>query len=335
MGFKDIFKNNKKDSQLEYSPSYILDEFDEELDYLRFDENNNELPSIDYRVLCRDSNNQDIDVNVRVWSTGLVDIYTDNKGCSLKGCYVQNSADGSDCPTSIFHAILAYIDIDAFEETGIEVKWMKGTDILDTLIDLPEVNVSNAINSMDAEVFKTCNISALYLPNISFPTSVSNGKYEDCLTAYINSTIEFVSSNTTMDIPRVVLGGTSEGYTWREELIPILEEYNIDYLDPSMADDAERCFQTELEARDPNQIIVYTIEDGVIDEYSLAMFLDACERCPENLIFCNLWQEDPNQVALNRSMALINMLVGEDVEICTSIDQLVDAIYSKMEKLTY
>ena len=45
---------------------------------------------------------------------------------------------------------------------------------------------------------------------------------------------------------KIFLGGTCNESTWREKLIPLLEDRDIDYFNPVVSNWSEECYQEEL-----------------------------------------------------------------------------------------
>lgn len=84
----------------------------------------------------------------------------------------------------------------------------------------------------------------------------------------------------------IFLGGTCNGSTWRESLMPSLQELRIPYFNPVVDDwnDEAKAKEEEIKSR-PDTIQLYVITDEMAGFYSLAEAVDASNKCPERTIF--------------------------------------------------
>ena len=84
---------------------------------------------------------------------------------------------------------------------------------------------------------------------------------------------------------KVFLGGTCNGSTWRDTLIPFLK---IDFFNPVVPDWTEECYQEELRQRESCDICVYVITPKMTGVYSIAEVIDDSNKRPEKTVFCVL-----------------------------------------------
>ena len=84
---------------------------------------------------------------------------------------------------------------------------------------------------------------------------------------------------------KVFLGGTCNGSTWRDTLIPFLK---IDFFNPVVPDWTEECYQEELRQRESCDICVYVITPKMTGVYSIAEVIDDLNKRPEKTVFCVL-----------------------------------------------
>lgn len=84
---------------------------------------------------------------------------------------------------------------------------------------------------------------------------------------------------------KVFLGGTCNGSTWRDELIPLLE---IDYFNPVVDDWTPECLQRELEEREQADFVLYVITPKMTGAYSIAEAIDDSNKRPQKTILCVL-----------------------------------------------
>lgn len=70
---------------------------------------------------------------------------------------------------------------------------------------------------------------------------------------------------------RIFLGGTCNGSTWRDELIPILEENGIDYFNPVVEDWTPECQAIEEEEKNSKcNVHLYVITKEMLGTYSIS-----------------------------------------------------------------
>lgn len=88
---------------------------------------------------------------------------------------------------------------------------------------------------------------------------------------------------------KVFLGGTCNGSTWRDKLIPMLK---IDYFNPVVPNWTEECYQEELRQRENCDYCLYVITPLMKGFYSIAEVVDDSNKRPEKTLFCVLSQDD-------------------------------------------
>ena len=84
---------------------------------------------------------------------------------------------------------------------------------------------------------------------------------------------------------KVFLGGTCNGSTWREELIPKLK---IDYFDPVVDDWTPECQEEEIKQRETCDYCLYVITPKLTGLYSIAEVVDDSNKRPDKTVFCFL-----------------------------------------------
>jgi len=86
---------------------------------------------------------------------------------------------------------------------------------------------------------------------------------------------------------RIFLGGTcTEGTTWREEIIPLLEKAGLEYFNPVVAkgDWDEAAQQNELNERNGCDFTTYKKKKKMTGVYSVAEAVDDSNKRPEKVI---------------------------------------------------
>jgi hypothetical protein len=108
---------------------------------------------------------------------------------------------------------------------------------------------------------------------------------------------------------KIFLGGTCNGSTWRDKLIPFL---TCPYFNPVVKDWTPECQAREISERESADIVLYVITPKMTGVYSIAEVIDDSNKRPYKTIFC-LVSEDEGQVfSSHQSKSL--MQVGAMVE---------------------
>jgi hypothetical protein len=110
-------------------------------------------------------------------------------------------------------------------------------------------------------------------------------------------------------MPKVFLGGTCNGSTWRDKLISRLR---IDYFNPVVDDWTPECQAEELRQRELCDFCLYTITPRMTGVYAIAEVVDDSNKRPEKTIFCVL--EEDGGLRFSRSQLKSLMAVADLVE---------------------
>lgn len=87
---------------------------------------------------------------------------------------------------------------------------------------------------------------------------------------------------------RVFLGGTCNGSTWRETLIPMLVRQGFDYFDPVVPDWTPECKAVEIQERETCDICLYVLTPKMTGVYSIAEVVDDSNKRPQRTVLCVL-----------------------------------------------
>lgn len=101
---------------------------------------------------------------------------------------------------------------------------------------------------------------------------------------------------------RVFLGGTCADTTWRSELMPLLDNLNIDYFNPVVEDWTPECQAIEEEEKNHKcNVHLYVITKEMMGTYSIAEIVHSAHLANmygtsvDNVVFCVLdegtWQK--------------------------------------------
>lgn len=88
---------------------------------------------------------------------------------------------------------------------------------------------------------------------------------------------------------KIFLGGTCNGSTWRDELIPNL---TIPYFNPVVPDWTPEAQKQEFIERETCPFLLYTITPKMTGVYSIAEVIDDSNKRPHRTLFCVLPEDD-------------------------------------------
>lgn len=121
---------------------------------------------------------------------------------------------------------------------------------------------------------------------------------------------------------RVFLGGTCNGSTWRDHLIPML---GVDCFNPVVEDWTPECAAEEARQRETSDYCLYVLTPKMTGVFGVAEVVDDSNKRPEKTILCIL-QKDDGQVfdAHNvKAMALVEKMVAANgALVCHSLEDI-------------
>lgn len=88
---------------------------------------------------------------------------------------------------------------------------------------------------------------------------------------------------------KIFLGGTCNGSTWRDGIIPLLK---IEYFNPMVDSWSEADYQRELDERATCDYFLYVITPRMKGVYAIAEIIDDSNKQPEKTMFCFLEHEN-------------------------------------------
>ena len=98
---------------------------------------------------------------------------------------------------------------------------------------------------------------------------------------------QFLDANNESN--KVFLGGTCNESTWRDELIPKLEEIDFDYFNPVVEDWTPECQDIEIYEKANNcNIHIYVITNKMKGVFSIAEAIESVFNKDKKTIFCVL-----------------------------------------------
>ena len=122
---------------------------------------------------------------------------------------------------------------------------------------------------------------------------------------------------------KVFLGGTVNGSSWREQVIPRL---NIDYFNPIVPKWTEEAYQRELHERETSDFCLYVLTPKMQGIYSVAEAVDDSNKRPARTLFCYLSSDGDQQFTkhqLDAMKATARMIERNGGKTFTSLDEVV------------
>jgi hypothetical protein len=109
-------------------------------------------------------------------------------------------------------------------------------------------------------------------------------------------------------MPKVFLGGTCNGSTWRDELIKKLK---IEYFNPVVDDWNEEAQKKEIYEREHCDFCLYVITPKMTGTYSIAEVIDDSNKRADKTIFCYLETDYPDRFSKGqlKSMDMVAKMV--------------------------
>lgn len=120
---------------------------------------------------------------------------------------------------------------------------------------------------------------------------------------------------------KVFLGGTCNGSTWRDALIPQL---SVDCFNPVVADWTPADLAEEIRLRETCDFLLYTFTPKMIGVYAVAEAVDDSNKRPHQTIICLLNADGGLTFAppAQKSMAAVAQLVAENgARVFTSLEE--------------
>jgi len=101
---------------------------------------------------------------------------------------------------------------------------------------------------------------------------------------------------------KVFLGGTCNGSTWRDELIPMLE---IDYFNPVVPNWTQEDQKKEIKERTESDFCLYTITPKMSGVYSIAEVVDDSNKRPKSTIFVFLISDEDKAFTIDQYKSIL------------------------------
>ncbi|MDW3194952.1 MAG: hypothetical protein R8G66_21450 [Cytophagales bacterium] len=128
---------------------------------------------------------------------------------------------------------------------------------------------------------------------------------------------------------KVFLDGTENGSTWRQQLIPQLEDKGIEFFDPTIQARSKRSYQEELDQKKQSDFHLYLITPKMDDFENISELIEDSNKNPQKTLF-HFMEADEND-AFNTHQIKSLKRVGEMVEKnggiwCKEIDEIFNTL---------
>jgi Nucleoside 2-deoxyribosyltransferase like len=124
---------------------------------------------------------------------------------------------------------------------------------------------------------------------------------------------------------KVFLGGTCNGSTWRDDLIPMLK---CDYFNPVVENWTPECQEVEINQRQISDFVLYTITKEMKGVYSIAEAVDDSNKRPEKTILCLIL--DGFDEAQTKSLNAVGKMANENgAHVCLSLNAIADFLNTR------
>lgn len=125
---------------------------------------------------------------------------------------------------------------------------------------------------------------------------------------------------------KVFLGGTCNGSTWRDEFI---EKLTVDYFNPVVEEWNEEAYKIELDERENDRFLLYTLTPKMTGFYSVAEAVNDSNKRPERTII-NILYDDNGQTFTEHQkksmIALEKMLMENGAKVFSDSESCINYI---------
>lgn len=130
---------------------------------------------------------------------------------------------------------------------------------------------------------------------------------------------------------QIFLGGTCNNSTWREILIPELEELGVSYFNPVVPNwNEEAQAREEAVKADPQTIGLYVITSEMTGVFSIAEVADASNKNPSQTVFCFVEEGfEPGQI---KSLQAVGRLIEKNGAVWVKEIDKVPEVLSSISK---
>lgn len=134
-----------------------------------------------------------------------------------------------------------------------------------------------------------------------------------------------------MEKYNVFLGGTCAESTWRDDLMPMLDSYNITYFNPVVEDWTEECQVIENWHKENDDYNLFVITKEMEGCFSIAEVVDLSNKKPAQTIFCVLY--DGMQKFMVKSLKATSDLVKKNGGIVLdTLEDIADYLNNKINQ---
>ena len=128
---------------------------------------------------------------------------------------------------------------------------------------------------------------------------------------------------------KVFLGGTCNGSTWREKLMPELDRLGIEYFNPVVKDWTSECMKEEERQKKICDTHLYVITPKMKGVFSIAEVVDDANTNPHNTIFCFLLSDDGkifDEAEFKSLLAVEKLISSKGAIVVDGLKDVIDAL---------
>ena len=128
---------------------------------------------------------------------------------------------------------------------------------------------------------------------------------------------------------KIFLGGTCNNSKWRQKLIPILKQNNIEYFNPVVQDWTPQCQKEQIKQRTVCDYVLYVITPKMIGVYSIAQVVDDSNKRPQKTLFMIIKKDGKDQFTegqIKSLMCVKQMIVRNGATYCKKFDEIIDKV---------
>lgn len=121
---------------------------------------------------------------------------------------------------------------------------------------------------------------------------------------------------------KVFLGGTCNGSTWRDKLIPMLK---IDYFNPVVENWSPEMQDIEDQEKEKADFRLYVITPKMTGVYAIAELIDDSNKIPEKMLFCFLVNDEGQEFSVHQVKSLAKtkqMAMKNGATTCSSLKEI-------------
>lgn len=136
-----------------------------------------------------------------------------------------------------------------------------------------------------------------------------------------------------MEKYNVFLGGTCAESTWREQLMPMLDKFNITYFNPVVDDWTEDCQVIENWHKENDDYNLFVITKEMQGCFSIAEVVDLSNKKPSQTLFCVLY-DGMEKFQVKSLKATVELVQKNGGIVLNNLEEIADYLNGKINETT-